>query len=148
MKKLFFCAAALLAAISFAACSDDDEPNLTATPENIAGTWQIVHSQGWESYGGEKEPWSFDYPDEDGWYYTLTFDKNNSCINTSYEVDYAPFSQNYSYSILDNILTLKNIEETQTFEIKKLTESELVLYIHYEISTESMESTDTYKRIK
>lgn len=65
MKKLFFCAAALLAAISFSACSDNDETNLPATPASLAGTWQITHNEGWETYDGEKETYSEKYPDEE-----------------------------------------------------------------------------------
>ncbi len=153
MKKLFFCAAALLAAISFSACSDDDEPNLPATPANIAGTWQIVHSQGWEIYDGKKEPWSDDYPmaSEDNYYWTYTFDKGGTCTRTSYEDGDSPYSWARSYSISGNTLTLKDDEypdEGDIYQIKSLTESQLVLFESGKDSESSWESTETYKRLK
>ncbi len=155
MKKLFFCAAALLAAISFAACSDDDETNLTATPDNIAGTWKIVHEEGWEIYDGEKDTWSFDYPDEDGRYITTTFNKNGTWTSTEYEYDdyedknYTEYKTG-SYSISDDTLTIKEdySNESYIYEIKKLTKSELVLLDIYEEPDYSFEETSTYKRIK
>jgi len=148
MKKFFFCTAALLAALSFTACSDDDETNLPVTSDNIVGTWQIVHEQTVEIFDDEKEAYSVNYPDEDGWYYTLTFDKDGSCINTSYEEEQAYSSQNYTYTISGSTLTLKSYEGTRVFEIKKFSESELVLYLYYKESTYSIESTETYKRIE
>ncbi len=149
MKKLFFCTAALLAAISFAACSDkndDEENNLPATPENIAGTWQIVSEAGWEIDEGEKVTWSEKFPDEDGWYWTIAFDKNGTCVETQYTTGESPDTSCYAYSISDNKLTVTNTEyqESETFEIKKLTESQLILYY----GTKSQESTQTYKRIE
>ena len=146
MKKLFFCAAALFAAISFAACSDDDdETNLTATPETIAGTWQITYEEGVAIYDGEEETWSENYPDEDGWYWTLAFDKNGTCIDTDYETGDDPYSIRYTYSISGSTLILKKAnDESYTYEIKALTQSKLVLF-GFE---DRAEYTSTYKRIK
>ena len=45
MKKLFFLAAALFAACSLSACSDEEE-NSTLNPDQIIGTWQITLDQG------------------------------------------------------------------------------------------------------
>ncbi len=147
MKKLFFCAAALLAAISFAACSDDDdETNLPVTSDNIVGTWQIVHEEGWEIYDGEKDTWSWDYPDEDGWYCTLTFDKKSSLTNIEYEGGNEIDRKTVTYSISGNTLTLKDeYSNEESVEIKKLTESELVLFDSEE---DWFEESSTYKRIK
>ncbi len=146
MKKLFFCAAALLAAISFAACSDDDETNLTASPDTIAGTWKIAHEEGWIIDDGEKETWSDDFPDENGWYFTITFDKNSSIISTEYEGGNEIGREIGTYSISGNTLTLKDdYSNESSCEIRKLTESELVLLDIYE---DSFEETLTFKRIK
>lgn len=148
MKKLFFCAAALLAAISFAACSDNDEPNLPITSESIVGTWQATHAQGWETDESEKDSWSDDYPDKDGYYWTLAFDKNGSCVETDYETGEEPYSEHYTYSIAGNKLTLKDSDYSETYEIKKLTESQLVLFEKGVDANYSWENTTTYKRIK
>lgn len=153
MKKLFFRAAALLAAISFSACSDNDDTNLPITPDTIAGTWQITHEQGWCIYDdGEesgKETWSDDYPMEDGYYWTLTFDKNGACVKTEHDSGKF-YSEHYTYSISGNVLTLNysGEDEAEEYEIKKLTESQLVLVNTYKGETELEVNTTTYKRIE
>lgn len=156
MKKLFFCAAALLAAISFAACSDDDDPvNLPITPESLAGTWQIVNETGWEIYDGEKDAWSENYPDKYGQYYMCTFNKNGTYTTTEYlydDYEGKVFIENYtgSYSISGNTLLMKEdySNEPYPYEISKLTESVLVLFDAYKEPNYSFEETLTFKRIK
>lgn len=152
MKKLFFCAAALLAAISFSACSDDDETNLPATPESIAGTWQITLDQGWCIYDdGEesgKETWSDKYPDEEGFYWTYTFNQNGTGQYSKCRSEETLSVSSITYSISDNKLTLKYSGETDIYEIKNLTESQLVLLRTYKDDTELEEGTETYKRIE
>ena len=147
MKKLFFCAAALLAAISFAACSDDDATKLPITPDTIAGTWQITHEKEIEIIGDDKDSWSKNYPDEDGYYWTMTFDKNGSAIKTDYYPDEAPISRYYTYSISGNKITVKDFYPS-TWVIKELTESQLVLSSNEGVLFVSYEVTDTYKRIQ
>ncbi len=157
MKKLFFCAAALLAAISFSACSDDDEPNLPIAPGTIAGTWQITHEQGFciyddEEDGSGKETWDEKYPDEEGSYWTLFFDQNGVCVKTDYDNSGESYSEHYTYSISGNKLTLtdsgEDEDEAKEYEIKKLTESQLVLVNTYEGESELEVNTETYKRIE
>ena len=46
MKKLFLLVAAMFAAVSFSACSDDDDNKID--PNQIAGTWQITREVGYE----------------------------------------------------------------------------------------------------
>ena len=167
MKKFVFCAA-LFAAITFAACSDDDdESNLPATPANIVGTWQIVNEQGYEDdhYDGYKDTWSEDYPyvDEDGWWYwTYTFDEGGTGTYTDIgtidkgKVEYAD-SWKLNYSISGNTLAITiwydddEVEE-ESYQIKSLTKSKLVLFAS-EYGGDwgdggSWENTTTYKRIK
>ncbi len=157
MKKLLFYAAALLAAISFSACSDDDEePTLPATPGNIAGTWQSVSATGFEIYDGQKETWSENYPDENGCYYTYTFNKNGTYTATDHEYD--EFEGAYiqhktgSYSISGNTFIIvenyDNESHKYEYKIKKLTKSELVLQDTYEEPDYSFEETSTFKRIE
>lgn len=45
MKKLFLIVAAMFAAVSFSACSDDDDK---IDPNQIVGTWQITREVGYE----------------------------------------------------------------------------------------------------
>ncbi len=150
MKKLFFCAAALLAAISFSACSDNDETNLPATPASLAGTWQITHNEGWETYDGEKETYSEKYPDEDGFYWTLAFNKNGKCVSTEYENGKVVYTSDYTYTISGSTLTLKysGYSDEDSYQIKKLTESQLVLFNSGKDEESAWENTETYKRIK
>ena len=149
MKKFFFCAAALLAAISFSACSDDDENMLPATPENIAGTWQSIQEDGWAFKGGEKDTWSNKLPDEeDGWYMTYSFDKNGSYTESEYsDGDEDGFSTYGTYSISGNKITLTTDYGSPAIrEITKLTDSRLVLV---QGSTEAgYQIAMTFKRIK
>lgn len=149
MKKLLFYAAAVLAAISFSACSDDDEePTLPATPGNIAGTWQLIHEKTWEKYGdGEEETWSESFPNEDGWYMTYMFDENGSFTETGYRHNEAYNTDHGSYSISGNELL---IDDYALFEIKKLTKSRLVLIERGEddIENASFEDIMTFKRIE
>ena len=151
MKKLLFYAAALLAAISFQACSDDDENGLPATPENIAGTWQIVQEKGWEIDWDEKDTFLENYPDKDGWYYTFTFDKDGSFTVTEIwgkEDGGDTSTENGSYSISGKELRL-NIRgyNQRHIEIRKLTKSQLVLFVIMDYDLQS-EYTATFKRIE
>ena len=160
MKKFVFCAA-LFAAISFAACSDDDdESNLPVTEANIVGTWKIVHEQGYEDDGYEIETWSDDYPctDEDvWWYWTFTFDEGGTCtqkeIDIIDKVESSSGSDKFSYSISGNTLTLSNEDEggddIVRYRIDKLTKSQLVLFESQDDGYYShLENTMTFKRIK
>ncbi len=148
MKKFFFFAAALLAVISFAACSDDEE----VTSNNIIGTWQIVHAQGWEIDGGEKISWSQDYPSEDyREYWTYTFDKGGTCIHTTYDMNGNFLESDYhTYSISGSTLTLYDGGEyPEIYQIKSPAESQLVLLCKGENSDgSSWELTQTYIRLE
>ncbi len=150
MKKLLFYAAALLAAISFSACSDDDENGLPASPENIAGTWQIIQEKGWEVDCGYKDTFLENYPDE-GWYYTFTFDKDGSFTETEIWGQEVSDTYNGSYSISGKELEIScyyGYYSYSHFEIKKLTESQLVLFVIIDDSDFQSEYTATFKRIE
>lgn len=156
MKKLVFCAA-LFALITFAACSDDDdESNLPATEANIVGTWKIVHEQGYDD-----DTWSEDYPrtDEEGWWYwTYTFDEGGTGTQTEYgtidkgKVKYAD-SWKLNYSISGNTLTMTiwyddDEAEEESYQIKSLTKSQLVLFERDDDQDDGYYHSETYKRIK
>ncbi len=48
MKKLFLYAAALLAAISFPGCSDDDDEGVAVTVESLVGRWSCYQEEDWD----------------------------------------------------------------------------------------------------
>ena len=61
MKKLFLIVAAMFAAVSFSACSDDDDNKID--PNQITGTWQITLIEGWSvDSDGTQDEWSDSYP--------------------------------------------------------------------------------------
>ena len=154
MKKLFLIVAAMFAAVSFSACSDDDD-NKDAS---IVGTWQITLDEGWETFNSSTpRHWSEPYP-SDGYYYTYTFDGKGSCISNMYtngrEDEDSPI--HYTYSISGNTLIMNeqsNDPIKYVYEIKKLTNSELILFIHEEEwfeaenRTGEYEQTETFKRL-
>ena len=163
MKKLVFCAA-LFALITFAACSDDDdESNLPATPANIVGTWQIVHAEGHDDdvIEGDEDTWSEDYPytdeendDEEGFYWTYTFDERGTGTYMEYMEGSHPESVEFSYSISGNTLTINGDPNNDDwdiddiYQIKSLTKSQLVLFERSSYdSGDWEENTMTYKRI-
>ena len=80
-------AAALFAAVSFSACSEEDKVDVKTS---IIGTWQITHDFGYQIVPGEgRFEYDTAYPIEDkndeyGFYYTYTFNENGSGRYKSY----------------------------------------------------------------
>ncbi len=159
MKKLFFLAAALFAACSLSACSDEEE-NSTLTPDQIIGTWQITLDQGWATYAdGTRDDWSVTYPDaSDGnYYWTYTFREEGTCVRESHADYYTPgenHTDEYSYTIAGNRLTMKCTTDSDldfACTIQSLSSKQLVLYTRdteASISHEEFEETEIYKRVK
>lgn len=154
MKKLFFFAAALFAAVSFSACSDDDD---NINPNQIIGTWQITLDEGWAIYSdGSRDDWSDTYPDaSDGnYYWTYTFKEDGICVQESHADYHNPgddYTDEYNYSISGNTLTMKgktDSELTFTGTIKELTSNKLVLFSNGENADEKFEQTETYIKVK
>ncbi|BFK46758.1 lipocalin family protein [Alistipes sp. i18-0019-D1] len=142
MKKLFLIVAAMFAAVSFSACSDDDDK---MNPNNIIGTWQIIEIHENDSYSDEIWPTESDY-------YTYTFNENGTAILKWHDGSNEEY--NYNYSINGNVLTMneKNTTEPMTyiFQIKELAKSRLVLFEH-EVNPDDendvYEATLTFKKI-
>ena len=143
MKKLFLIVAAMFAAVSFSACSDDDDKDVN--PNQIIGTWQIIEIHENDSYSDEIWPTESDY-------YTYTFNENGTAILKWHDGSNEEY--NYNYSINGNVLTMneKNTTEPMTyiFQIKELTKSRLVLFEH-EVNPDDendvYEATLTFKKI-
>lgn len=143
MKKLFLIVAVMFAAVSFSACSDDDDKDVN--PNQIIGTWQIIEIHENDSYSDEIWPTESDY-------YTYTFNENGTAILKWHDGSNEEY--NYNYSINGNVLTMneKNTTEpiTYIFQIKELTKSRLVLFEH-EVNPDDendiYEATLTFKKI-
>ena len=121
MKKLLFFAAALFAAVSFSACSDDD--NFDAG--SIVGTWKYVREVGYEISDGERE----DYDETINHPMHYTFNENGSGKLSEYGSD-----DTFTWSMSGgNQLTISFTDESdreQTYTIVKLTSSEMQLFYH------------------
>ena len=70
MKKLFLIVAAMFAAVSFSACSDDDDKDAS-----IVGTWEYVHFMG---YNRGELITDKDIPKNDEPYHKLTFNSDGT----------------------------------------------------------------------
>lgn len=156
MKKLLFFTAVLFAAVSFSACSDDNDDNLPITPANIAGTWQIIRLEGSSiHYNGNRYNYSDDFTDVltdeyDGW--TYTFNTNGTCIRKGL-VGSSHFD--YIYYIHGNTLLMQSETKDSNYDflnfvgiIKKLTDSHLVIFRSGTDENRKYEKTETYKRLK
>lgn len=143
MKKLFLIVAAMFVAVSFSACSDDDDKDVN--PNQIIGTWQIIEIHENDSYSDEIWPTESDY-------YTYTFNENGTAILKWHDGSNEEY--NYNYSINGNVLTMNEKNETEPmtyiFQIKELTKSRLVLFEH-EVNPDDendvYEATLTFKKI-
>lgn len=157
MKKLFLIVAALFVAVSFSACSDDD--NNKINPDQIVGTWQITRQTGF-SIGGEhegKQDFDISYPIDDvnddyGFYCTYTFGAGGTGTYKSYnyyENNELLDQWSLQYSISGKQLSIKEQPDTQAqaYEIKKLTNTQLVLFIKSEEDGFKEEMTMTYKKL-
>ncbi len=152
MKKLFLIVTAMFAVVSFSSCSDDDDNEID--PNQIAGTWQITLIEGWSvDNDGARDEWSDSYPaiDDDDYYWTYTFDGHGKMKRVSYTNQSVNNSTNGTYTVSNNVLTIVekdgDYEETQEFQIKKLTSSQLILFEHRIDPEFTEEDTYTYKRV-
>lgn len=155
MKKLFFFATALFAAVSFSACSDDDKDD--NKDASIVGTWQITREVSYEIVPGEgKFDKDITYPIDDvnddyGFYYTYTFNEDGSGTYKSfnyYENNQLQEEWPLKYSISNNVLTIpQEYEYNGTFKIEQLTKTQLVLFEEIDDDGYKAAITYTFKRI-
>lgn len=144
MKKLFLIVAALFAAVSFNACSDDDDNNVDLN--QLYGTWQEVRSYGYALENGKKvDTWDEDEAD-DNLYYTF-YENGRACYSAS--------SHDIHYTQSGNklVLTFTNGRETFTctWTIEELTATQMVATEYSSGSEDGMfiEEYDTmvFKRV-
>lgn len=156
MKKLFIIVAALFVAVSFSSCDKDEEKNLPVTNASLAGTWQITHSEGWETFNdGFRQDYSDTYPlvSDGNYYWTYTFDENGTCVEDYHNTD-SDHADEYTYFISGNVLTMTGKTDSDlnfVVTIKKLTSSQLILFSSETFgdgnSLSATENTSTYKRL-
>lgn len=121
MKKLFLLVAALFVAVSFSACSDDDENKNVS----IVGTWQLVRTYGYEI---NQEYDSDDTADQEFW--TFNADGTTGIVNWR---DGSNDKMPFTYSVNGDTLTKKFTDEDTTpitYKIMKLTTKDLQLYVY------------------
>ena len=157
MKKLFLIVAAMFVAVSFSACSDDDDNKVD--PNQIVGTWQITNEVGFDIGGeqaGERRDWNITYPVEEGpdhkFCYSYTFNDDGTGTYDSYDLYQMPNlveTWPLKYTVSNNTLNIPEIYEYHgTFEIKQLTKSQLVLFEKIDDNDGyKAEITTTFKRI-
>lgn len=149
MKKLLFFAAALFAAASFSACSDDDNVNM----DLLYGTWREVYSYGYAMEDGKKvDEWNVVYEVDEGGLYTLHKNGMGRYHNSSVDWDIR-YTQNGN--TLQLICTDTQYDETYsyTWTIELLTETRLVgtQYSKYDLENGNVYEefdTITLERVK
>lgn len=160
MKKLFLLVAAMFAAVSFSACSDDDDNKID--PNQIAGTWQITREVGYEIVPGEgKMEKDITYPIDDvnddyGFYFTYTFNENGTGRYKSYYYyDNNRLDSNWSieYTISNNqLLMYEEPEEgnpTSVYNIKEINKKQTCPFLYKVDDSDGYkaEITTTFKKI-
>lgn len=155
MKKLFLIVAALFVAVSFSACSDDDDNKIN--PDQIVGTWMVIHEKGYSS--GEKpgtiDDWDNTYPidDYDGkFHYTYTFYADGTGWYKDYIDNKLQSEWSLTYSIKNNQLLLYEEPEggnlSGAYDILSLTKTQLIIkYSERDGDNSFMEETTTFKKL-
>ena len=146
MKKLFLIVAALFVAVSFSACSDDDEKDGNINSELIVGKWQLVREVGYSSKDGVK------YDEVDDTYTAdnqfLVFNADGTALNihdgNQYMFYYKIESNIYSDRENSNDSWENDSDHPSETTIKKLTESELVMNDHREYTEQGSKYIDSY----
>lgn len=141
MKTLRFFGALLVMVlcVSLTACSDDDDDYNT---EDLIGTWELTRLQGWdEDEDGEKETWDDEISDE-----FLEFKANGT--GQGY---YSDYKYSIKWKLEGDQLTIIEVDDdnyTETYAIKELTDTKLVLFQSWSEEGYKGEDTYTFKRVE
>lgn len=146
MKKLFLIVAALFAAVSFNACSDDDDNNVDWS--QLYGTWQEVRSYGYALENGQKvDEWDETLEEES----LYSFNKNGG---GSYHNPVVDRDIHYTQNGNRLQLTYTGMGETfsRTWTIEELTDTRMVATEYSSVTLEGgviYEEYDTmvFKRV-
>lgn len=120
---MFLIVAALFAAVSFNACSDDDDNNVDAG--SIVGTWKFMREVGYEIVDGDRE--DFDDMINDDIRYIFN---ENGTGRISRQSAYKNDDESFTWSMSGNQLTMTR-KMANTYTVKKLTSTEMVLHYYY-----------------
>lgn len=125
MKKLFFCVVALLAALSFNACSDseDDGPNIDTS--KLLGKWVALARY---DYVAESDSYvefnDYDHPIDD---FVLNFQDEKTVLISSSEK--SEYSYPYTYTLNGSQITIQEESGyTYSYKITLLTDTQLELW--------------------
>ncbi len=114
-------------------------PEFPRTPENLAGTWQLVLEKGWEMRAGRKSTWVIEYNGvkfepvgkEEPYYEVWTFGTEDMCIEIKDCNGRTLRTDRHDYECSGDTLVLsgptqRHFDRT-AYRIEKLTASQLVL---------------------
>ena len=147
MKKLFLIVAALFVAVSFSACSDDDDNGIDRNL--IIGAWESVHYYAYEKDNGEEREIDQNLVrGDDNWERMEFFDdgivelytsQGISNIKCQYSIDGNILTQSYTYS--------DGTSDSDKHTITTLTDTSLVIEEVESYTNYYWKSIVTYKRI-
>lgn len=152
-------ALSMMVCLGFFSCSDDDDDDNIVRTSNLIGIWEYTHSKGWKIENGEKNKWDKAIVDPEDIVRIEFCADNNFCVYEflTEEKKWITFNEGY-YRKTGNQITLSDDENndgddnTETYTIKKLSSSQLILEISaYYNDGQNMESClieNTYKKIK
>ncbi len=126
MKKLFFCAAALLAAISFSACSDSEDDGQNIDTSKLLGKWVALARY---DYVSESDSYvefdDYDHPIDD---FVLNFqDEKTVLISDSEKSEYIYTN---TYKLNGDRITFREEGDdyTRSYKIILLTDTQMELW--------------------
>ncbi|WP_455624168.1 lipocalin family protein [Parabacteroides sp.] len=135
----------------FSACSDDkDEIGKTS---DLVGIWEPVHTEGYETYKGEKDSWNMNinYSDYDTEDYPRVEFMEGGTYNSYYynKGKWTLYLVNGQYQIKGNKLRMKDAEEEEEYvvTIVSLSSSQLILEVTEHWDGEEYYEKVTYKRV-
>lgn len=135
----------IIVIIGLPACSDNEKEEGTELPlteQNLVGTWELMHYEGWNQYGDERETFS-----EDDNTYRIQFKDDGTAQSWTYENRW--IEDDYTITdwyIEDDVLYTHDSEgDDEIMTIVKLTKSTLVTESYSEDRTQYYK--ETYRRL-
>ena len=148
MKNLMylrFLALLMCVIIGLPACSDDEKEEgseLPLTEQNLVGTWELMHYEGWNQYKDERETFS-----EDDNTFRIQYKNNGTAQSWTYEKSWVEDDFTITdWYIDDNVLYTHDSEgDDEVATIVKLTGSRLIMESYSEDGTQYYK--ETYRRL-
>lgn len=148
MKKLFLMAA-LTAVFLFTSCTKDDIDS-----SKIVGTWDPVHTVGYDITDGVREDWDEDISaaTDDTGYTRIGFCEDGSCQSYYYDGGWQLFPSIGTWSLDGNILSITysydGETQTETATVVSVSDNEFVMETgEYIDENNSYKETLTYTRV-